>query len=394
MNISFLTGHLTHRSGGLYDSVRRLAQTLYEGGAFVDVLGLADRLGDDDLLAWAPLRPHSFRVVGPAIVGYAPMLYPALARSHAELVHCHGIWMYPSLACLGWARRTHKPYLISPRGMLDPWALGRSHWKKRVAAFLFENAHLRRAACIHALCDAEAEAVRAYGLRNAICIIPNGVDLPRSVENPTARTDSLLSKFAEHRKILLYLGRLHPKKNVANLIRAWKQTLNSHPSAREDWILAIAGWDQVGYEDELKRLNSDYGLAASVRFLGPLFGQEKDAAYRGCDAFILPSLSEGLPMAVLEAWAYAKPVLMTAECNLPEGFAAGAAIHIGTTAAEIAAGLNQLTEMSDSDRTVMGGRGRALAAIKFSWARISEQMRSVYEWVLGGGPRPEAVRID
>jgi glycosyltransferase involved in cell wall biosynthesis len=160
MNISFLTGHLTHRSGGLYDSVRRLAQTLYEGGAFVNVLGLADRLGDDDLLAWAPLRPHSFRVVGPAIVGYAPMLYPALARSHPELVHCHGIWMFPSLACLVWARRVHKPYLISPRGMLDPWALGRSHWKKRVAGFLFQNAHLRRAACIHALCDPEAEAVR------------------------------------------------------------------------------------------------------------------------------------------------------------------------------------------------------------------------------------------
>lgn len=181
---------------------------------------------------------------------------------------------------------------------------------------------------------------------------------------------------------------------MANLIRAWKQTLNSHPSARDDWILAIAGWDQAGYGRELKRLNSDYGLAASVRFLGPLFGQEKDAAYRACNAFTLPSLSEGLPMAVLEAWAYAKPVLMTAECNLPEGFAAGAAVQIGTTAAEIAAGLNQLTEMSDSERTVMGSRGHALVVIKFSWARISEQMRSVHEWVLGGGPRPEAVRVD
>ena len=394
MHIGFLTSHLTHRSGGLYNSVRRLAQTLYECGAVVDVLGLVDRFGVDGLLAWAPLRPHSFRVVGPATVGYAPMLYAALARSEAELVHCHGIWMYPSLACLRWARRTHKPYLISPRGMLDPWALGRSHWKKRVAGFLFQNAHLHRAACIHALCDAEAEAVRAYGLRNAICIIPNGVDLPRAAENSNFRNESLLSKFAEDRKILLYLGRLHPKKNVANLIRAWKQSLNSHPSARENWVLAIAGWDQVGYERELKTLTSDYGLMAGVRFLGPLFGQEKDATYRACDAFILPSLSEGLPMTVLEAWAYAKPVLMTAECNLPEGFAAGAAVQIGTTPAEIAAGLKKLTEMSDSDRTAMGGRGRTLVATKFSWPRIGEQMRSVYEWMLGGGTPPEAVRVD
>src|SRR4029077_16941641 len=167
--------------------------------------------------------------------------------------------------------------------------------------------------------------------------------------------------------ILLYLGRLHPKKNVANLIRAWKQSLNSDPSAREDWAMAIAGWDQAGYERELKTLTSDYGLMAGVRFLGPLFGQEKDAAYRACDAFVLPSLSEGLPMAVLEAWAYAKTVLMTPECNLPEGFAAGAAVQIGTTPGEIAAGLRELTEISDSDRTVMGDRGRALVATKFSW---------------------------
>jgi len=99
-------------------------------------------------------------------------------------------------------------------------------------------------------------------------------------------------------------------------------------------------------------------------------------------------------MAVLEAWAYAKPVLMTPECNVPEGFAVEAAVQIGTKPGEIAVGLKKLTEMSDSDRTAMGGRGHALVATKFSWPSIGEQMRSVYEWVLGGGPQPESVRID
>jgi poly(glycerol-phosphate) alpha-glucosyltransferase len=98
-------------------------------------------------------------------------------------------------------------------------------------------------------------------------------------------------------------------------------------------------------------------------------------------------------MAVLEAWAYAKPVLMTPECNLPEGFAIGAAVQIGTTPGEIAAGLKKLTEMSDSDRTAMGGRGRTLVATKFSWPSIGEQMRSVYDWVLGGGATPESVNL-
>ena len=78
-----------------------------------------------------------------------------------------------------------------------------------------------------------------------------------------------------------------------------------------------------------KRTQAYRSCDASVVFLGPQFGAEKSECYRACDAFILPSLSEGLPMTVLEAWSYAKPVLMTAECNLPEGFAAGAAVRIG-----------------------------------------------------------------
>ena len=98
-------------------------------------------------------------------------------------------------------------------------------------------------------------------------------------------------------------------------------------------------------------------------------------------------------MTVLEASAYARPVLMTPECNLPEGFATGAALQIGTTPKEIAAGLKQLIEMSDDDRKAVGARGRVLVAEKFSWPRIGEQMRSVYEWVLGGGKVPETLRL-
>ena len=130
-----------------------------------------------------------------------------------------------------------------------------------------------------------------------------------------------------------------------------------------------------------------------TNFLGPQFGAEKSECYRACDAFILPSLSEGLPMTVLEAWAHAKPVLMTPECNLPEGFEADAALRVGTTPEEIAAGLKALGEMSDDDRIAMGARGRDLVGKNFSWPRIGEQMRDVYEWALGGGAVPKSVRL-
>ncbi len=165
---------------------------------------------------------------------------------------------------------------------------------------------------------------------------------------------------------------------------------NSEDFGSDRWVLAIAGWDQGGYEKELKRI----AAVPSVVFLGPLFDEDKDTAYRVCDAFILPSLSEGLPITVLEAWAYAKPVLMTRECNLPEGLTAGAALQIGIAPEEIAAGVKQLTEMSDDDRRAMGDRGRTLVATKFSWPQIGEQMRSVYDWVLGGGQKPETIRLN
>jgi len=99
-------------------------------------------------------------------------------------------------------------------------------------------------------------------------------------------------------------------------------------------------------------------------------------------------------MTVLEAWAHAKRVLMTPECNLPEGFEANAALRIGTTSEEIAAGLRQLVEMSGDDRAAMGTRGRTLVSTKFSWPQIGEQMRAVYEWVLGGGASPETISLD
>jgi glycosyltransferase involved in cell wall biosynthesis len=191
-----------------------------------------------------------------------------------------------------------------------------------------------------------------------------------------------------------------------NLLRAWKQTLRSQPLAR-DWVLAIAGWDQGGHEAELQRFCTEMGLewvkstegtngsleyeGAEVMFLGPQFGEGKAACYRDCDAFILPSFSEGLPMVVLEAWAYSKPVLMTPECNLPEGFFTDAAFRIETNPQSIAQGLCSLVEAPSSALELMGSRGRTLVLEQFSWPVVAEEMARLYRWVLGGGEQPASL---
>jgi glycosyltransferase involved in cell wall biosynthesis len=162
------------------------------------------------------------------------------------------------------------------------------------------------------------------------------------------------------------------------------------PRAR-DWMLVIAGWGEEDHEQRLRHMADAHAAGDSLRFVGRQFGDDKAASFAFADAFVLPSLSEGLPVAVLEAWSYGLPVLMTDACNLPDGFAAGAALRIGTDRAGISAGLRQLFAMSEATRGDMGARGRALVRERFAWRSIGEQMAAVYRWVLGGGPPPSCV---
>jgi glycosyltransferase involved in cell wall biosynthesis len=437
LNLCTITTSVSRNAGGLFNSVRALNQALAAlPGIRVSVVSLQDAFTADDLPAWEPLQPTVFSSPGPRSFGYSPGLRTAVLNSNADLLHLHGIWQFPSVVALQWRRRTGKPYVISPRGMLDSWALNNSKWKKRAARWLFEDAHLQKAACIQALCESEAQSIRTLGLKNPIAIIPNGVDLPE-IGNPKSEIGNppWAGALEPGRKVLLYLGRFHPKKGLVTLLKAWKSAINSQPSTFNPWLLALAGWDQGAHEAELKQLATDLGFpwadvrnpgstgdspkssapfshsplrtphsaleSASLVFTGPLFGREKEAAYRHCDAFILPSFSEGLPMAVLEAWAYGKPVLMTPECNLPEGFTANAAIRIEQvgrvtpcapgSAFTIEAGLHELFRLPPSALRVMGEKGRLLVAERFNWPRIARQMKAVYDWVIGGGTPPPCV---
>ncbi len=394
-----LIDSVSRASGGVFEAERRLQQALHtQEGIAVKVIGLRDAYTDQDASSWAPLRPEIIAGCGPKSFGFAPGLMQALREEDADLLYSVGLWKYPSLAALRWSNLTRKPVMVAPHGMLDPWALRNSGAKKRVAAWLFQNALLKSAACLRALCLAEAQAMRDYGLSNPIAIIPNGVDLPEKVSGRDSEPPH--GEFSQGRFLLLYLGRLHPKKGLMNLLAAWNQ---ARKTGGKDWVLAIAGWDQGGHENELKQKASDLGIPwsdnvgvssekASLIFLGPKYGQAKAELYAQCDAFVLPSLSEGLPMTVLEAWAHAKPVLMTDACNLPEGFSAQAALRVPSSPDPFAGVLRELFEMSDEARQVMGENGLALVKDRFTWIRMAREMSAVYAYLLRTGPKPECLR--
>jgi poly(glycerol-phosphate) alpha-glucosyltransferase len=382
---------LSRRAGGLFTSVRRLAQTLRGCHAIeIDVLGVEDKDTLSDLPQWSPLVPKVCRPIGPRAFSYSPQMARELKQLRPDLAHTQGIWMARSLITLGWARRTGKPYLVTPRGMLDPWALKLSRWKKRFAERLFEKAHLHQAACIHALNEEERQSIRYYGLCNPVCIIPNGIDLPTDgVGYPPPWPDSV----PNGANILLYIGRLHPKKGLFDLLSGWAAARAHAPVLCQPWYLCIAGWDQGNHSRQLHKMVAELKLGSSVKLIGPQFGDAKDAALRSASAFILPSHSEGLPMSVLEAWAYRLPVLMTKACNLPAGFSAGAALRIDPNPHAIMNGLMSVFEMAPGDARTIGMAGRLLVEERYCWEKISTQMHEVYEWILGGGSPPPSVEL-
>jgi poly(glycerol-phosphate) alpha-glucosyltransferase len=157
------------------------------------------------------------------------------------------------------------------------------------------------------------------------------------------------------------------------------------------WRLILAGWDQNGHQSELQALAAKLHAGSSIDFVGPQFGEAKSDLFRQASAFILPSLSEGLPMTILEAWSWRLPVLMTPNCNLPEGSKAGAAITVEADVESLCRALNQLFSMDSVEREAMGARARCLVEEQFRWPRIADQMTQVYDWILGAGPRPACV---
>jgi glycosyltransferase involved in cell wall biosynthesis len=378
MHSAFLTTSLSRLSGGLFVLMRGLAMGLREQGDAVTIFGVDDAHTPDDLPSWLPLDARAYPARGPRAFGAAAGYASALNRTPADLVHNHGLWQYASLVTQRWARHTRKPYLVSPQGMLDPWALANGRWKKRIVAAWFQDAQLQRASCLHAVGESEAQAIRAYGLRNPICIIPNGIELPPP---KTTQPPPWHATIEQGRPVLLFLGRLHPKKGLTELLEAWAPI-------PKDWTLAIAGWDQGGFRAQLEQR-----AAKNVIFLGPLHGDAKAAAFQHASAFILPSHSEGMPAAVLEAWSYGLPVIMTPACNIPEGFTANAAIRITPDPASIRDGLATLFSMSAPDRHTMGQRGLHLVTTRFSWPILARNMHATYAWLLGGGSPPACLQL-
>lgn len=307
------------------------------------------------------------------------------AAQSSDLVHSHGLWLTPSAASCQLAKRG-MPALIAPHGMLDPWAWRHHRWRKRLLWWLREQRTLQGARCLQALCAAERDAIRSLGIATPIALLPNGIALPD--RSATARAALPPPPWAEsipqEARVMLFLGRFHAKKGLQPLLQAWAQR---GPRRLAGAQLVLAGFGDGGaLARQLRRQP-----IAGVHHLGALQGADKASALAHAHAFVLPSYSEGLPMAALEALSWGLPCLLSAACNLPEAFAAGAAWPAPPEPESLQVALQRWATASASELAAMGAAGRQLAAARFSWSTIAAQSAALYQWMLGGGSPPECL---
>lgn len=297
-----------------------------------------------------------------------------------DLVHTHGLWLMSNLYAFRAAGASRLPLVLSPRGMLGKSALSFSRWKKIGFHHLLQKSALSSVCCIHVTSRQEYDDVRAFGLTQPVAIVPNGMDL-------VGRSPGKAK--AGERRVLLYLGRIHPKKGLTTLLDAWAKLEDQHPN----WTLQIAGPNEGGYGDVLRKQVKVLRLTR-VQFLGAVFGQDKQDLYKRSDLFVLPTLNENFGLVVAEALACGTPVVCSR--GAPWGglvdHQAGWWVDFGVEPLRQA--LDSAMQLSARELDRIGSNGRDWMAREFSWGSVARSMAGVYLWLIGEGRIPETVVVD
>lgn len=375
MRIVHVVPHIDEEASGPSYSVPRLCQSLAALGHDVELSCLASR-GE---IAGVRLDVHrQWPVLGRFAISssHARALWRK-ARS-VDIVHNHSLWSMVNVAS-GWVVPGRGAKLVtSPRGTLSAWALARNRSVKR-ALWPFQRRVLTRADMLHATSREEYEEFRRLGLRAPVAIVPNGIDVPQVMARMSSETN----------RTLLFLSRVHPKKGLDVLLRAWEQLHTRHPN----WRLVVAGRGEAAHEHEVRALASTLSLPR-VEFVGPLYGKEKARGYFSADVFVLPSYSENFGMAVAEALAHGCPVVVSrgAPWSAIESERCGWWVH--SKQGDLVGALDAAMTMSPDQLTEMGRNGREWMRREFGWMSVAHRMESSYRWLLGTGSMPECVRCD
>lgn len=281
------------------------------------------------------------------------------------IIHDHGVWLPWNHKVAMAAAKAKTPRVVSPRGMLEPWAMGYRAAKKWLAWRLYQKHDLQTAALLHATADQESLNLRSLGLTSPIHVAPNGVDFPPPGMEPQMDPDG--------RNTILFMSRLHPKKGLLDLVTAWSQI--NHP----DWKIRIVGPDENNHRAEVQACIDSHSLNRSIAIEPALSGETKWQAYADASIFVLPSYSENFGMVVAEALASAVPVITTQATPWKELETQNCGWWIPPGESALRTTLEQAIETPMEKMTLMGQAGRSLISSRYSWNSIATTMIQAYQ---------------
>lgn len=301
-----------------------------------------------------------------------------------DIIHTNTVFA-PIVSFVHWLCQKRKiPYIMTPHGMLEPWALLYKGWKKKFYYNLCEKPALKKASAIHVIANVEANNIKSLGFEHLV-VVPNGIH--RQEFQTLANPEIFYQHFpaTRNKTLLLFLGRIDPKKGLDLLAPAFAKIHAKFPQTH----LVVAGPDNIGFLTKVQEYFRQADLLDAVTFTGMVTGELKYAALQAANIYVAPSYSEGFSMSILEGMVSGLPCVITTGCNFPEAAIAEAAhvVEINTNA--IAEALNQcLSNPQQAKR--MGERAKDFIFQNYTWDRAAKKLVKAYQAIINRKMLPKS----
>lgn len=391
MRVLIFTPYIGANYGGIPKAVQGIAAAIAAQGIDIDVITTDANnfekipISLNQWLTENRYRIRYFSCLHKNDFIFSPQLINWLIHHVQEYDIVHTNTVFAPIVCfVHWLCQFRKiPYVTTPHGMLEPWALAYKASKKHLYYKFFEKPDLHRASAIQVIANTEANNISKLGFTQLVKI-PNGINKLEFMNLPNS--EIFYQKFPETRgkKLTLFLGRIDPKKGLDLLAPAFAKVQRLFP----DTHLIIAGPDSSGFLPTVKNYFLQAGCLNAVTFAGMLTGKLKFSALVAANLYVAPSYSEGFSISVLEGMASGLPCVITTGCNFPEAATANVAHVVDINVDAIANALIHCLNHPQAAKN-MGDRAREFIFKNYTWDGAAEKLVKVYQAIIHKKPFPE-----
>ena len=379
MRVLHVVAGLSPDYGGPATSVQGLTSALVQEGIHCEIFTIHRQRFGAGVIPPSHVPIHQFeagflaRFWNAYSKGLAKALWNRLGNGAFDLVHVHEPWHYPGFIAFRAARNHNVPYVLTLHGMLEGWCLRYKALKKWVYMRMIQDHILKAADALHALTQAEKTRISELGYKTSVFVAPHGID-----PAPFERLPEVSEFLASHpklygKRVILFLGRLHPVKGLDVLARSYVKISRRFKNS----ALLVVGWDEVGTRRRMEAILKASSALDSTVFTGMLTGKDKLAALGCADLLVLPSYAESFGHVILEALASGLPVVVSKQCRFPGVSEYNVGFVVEPNDASVTKAIRTLLS-DDKLRARMGQNGRKLVRERYSWQSVAASMADFY----------------